>query len=294
MHFAPGYFILLIAPEYFLTLRTLGTQYHARMGAASAAGRLRGLFETMKRGGAAGASETGRATGVSETTGRPGNSGRSGAEVELENVDFAYADRPVLEGLTFSVSPGERLALVGPSGCGKSTVLSLLLGFATPQGGRIALDGRDLRSIDRDELYACIAWLPQRPSLFHGSLRYNIGLGRPEAKDRDIVEAARLAHVDEFAEGLSSGLDTLVGEGGQGLSSGQLQRVALARLFLRAPRLLLLDEPTAHLDAHSEELVNASIAALAEGRTMILVTHRPAPSVDRSLELRALLAGQPR
>lgn len=219
---------------------------------------------------------------------------RSGAEVELENVDFAYADRPVLEGLSFSVSPGERLALVGPSGCGKSTVLSLLLGFATPQGGRIAVDGRDLRSIDSDELYECIAWLPQRPSLFHGSLRYNIGLGRPEANDRDIVAAARLARVDEFAQSMSSGLDTLVGEGGQGLSSGQLQRVALARLFLRAPRLLLLDEPTAHLDAHSEGLVNDSIAALAEGRTMIVVTHRPAPSVDRSLELRAPVAGEAR
>jgi ATP-binding cassette subfamily C protein CydD len=309
MRFAPGYFILLIAPEYFLTLRALGTQYHARMGATSAAGQLRRLFEKIPRpdagGEGASAALTAPAAPSLSPSAAPGPSSATasalaleseaaqgaakpgGAVIEFEEVRFAYADRPVLEGLTFSLSSGEHLALAGPSGCGKSTVLALLLGFAKAQSGRVAIDGRDIRGIDRDELYESIAWLPQRPGLFHGTIRYNIGLGRPGASERDIAGAARAAHVDEFAESLSSGLDTIVGEGGRGLSAGQVQRLALARLFLRSPRLLLLDEPTAHLDAKSEELVNASIAALSRGRSMIMVTHMPSPSADRRLEMRA-------
>jgi ABC-type multidrug transport system fused ATPase/permease subunit len=138
----------------------------------------------------------------------------------------------------------------------------------------------------RDSLYEGIAWLPQRPTLFRGSIRYNIGLGRPGASDAEIERASRLAYVDEFADGLPRGLDSPVGEGGRNFSAGQAQRLALARLFLRDPRLILLDEPTAHLDSGSEEFVNASIGALAEGRSMIVATHRPLASADRSLAMR--------
>jgi ATP-binding cassette subfamily C protein CydD len=285
MHFAPGYFILLVAPDYFLTLRTLGTQYHARMEAASAAELIRTLLEKMTGAGRGDGRDPPAARAAPASAAR--NAKRGGAAVEFREVSFAYSGRPVLENLSFSVSAGERVALVGPSGCGKSTILNILLGFAAPERGRVIVDGRDIRHIDRDELYESLAWLPQRPTIFHGTIRYNIGLGLPGAGDPELDLASRLAHVDEFAESLPSGLDTLVGEGGQGLSVGQIQRVALARLFLRSPKLLLLDEPTAHLDARSEECVNASLLELAKGRTMILVTHRPAPIVDRSLAVRA-------
>jgi ATP-binding cassette subfamily C protein CydD len=285
MLFAPGYFILLIAPDYFLTLRTLGTQYHARMEAASAAELIRALLEKMTGTG----TREGRDLPAARAAPTPAALGakRGGAAVEFEDVSFGYSGRTILASLSFSVSAGERVALVGPSGCGKSTILNILLGFAAPERGRVVVDGRDIRRIDRDDLYESLAWLPQRPTLFSGSIRYNIGLGLPGAGDPEVDLASRMAHVDEFAENLPSGLDTFVGEGGQGLSAGQVQRVALARLFLRSPKLLLLDEPTAHLDALSEEYVNASILELAEGRTMILVTHRPAPNVDRSLAVRA-------
>ena len=309
MHFAAGYFILLVAPEYFLILRALGAQYHARMGAAAAAAQIRELMAEMSdaagRGGSAsegsaedpangsavaalGSEPALAATGGASTAGRPagGDAGpRHGAAIRFENVDFAYRDRIVLEDVSFSVEPGEHLALLGPSGCGKSTILALLLGFAAPLRGSITLDGRNLAQIDRRALYEGLAWLPQRPTVFHGTIRSNIALGRPGASEAEVAEAARAAHVDEFAGSLGSGLDTLVGEGGRGLSVGQSQRVALARLFLRSPRLILLDEPTAHLDAASEELVNDSMAILAEGRTMILATHRRSVAVDRSLVL---------
>jgi ATP-binding cassette subfamily C protein CydD len=282
MRFSSGYFILLVAPEYFLALRALGTQYHARMAATSAAEQVRGLLEKMAATDPAFRPPAPGPRPEADSGPPPGR----GAAVEFLDVHFAYPGRPVLEGLTFAVAPGEHLALVGPSGCGKSTVLSLLLGFAAPTKGGIALDGRDIALVPRASLYEGIAWLPQRPTIFRGSIRFNIGLGRPGASEADIEAAARMAHVDEFAEGLPSGLDCLVGEGGRSLSSGQAQRLALARLFLRTPRLLLLDEPTAHLDPRSEELVNASIGALSEGRTMIVATHRPLVSVDRSVAMR--------
>jgi ATP-binding cassette, subfamily C, bacterial CydD len=279
MSFAPGYFILLAAPEYFLALRSLGAQYHARMGAMSAADQIKDLLGKMR--GAAG--EPATAARVATTAGRPG--AKSGSSVDFLNVSFSYSDRPILEGLSFSVSPGEKIALVGPSGCGKSTVLSLLLGFAAPREGLIRLGGRDIGLLDRSDLYEELAWLPQRPTLFHGTISFNIGLGREGASGGEIALAARLAQVEEFAEGLPQGLETVVGEGGRSLSAGQAQRIALARLFLRRPSLLLLDEPGAHLDAKSEALVNAAIASLAEGRTLIMATHRPAEMADRSIAL---------
>jgi ATP-binding cassette subfamily C protein CydD len=288
MHFAPGYFILLIAPDYFLTLRTLGTQYHARMEAASAAEQIRKLLGKMTKRDADAPVAVSTSVPAVWPGAEAGVPPTRGSALEFRDVNFGYPGRPVLEGLTFSLSAGERLALVGPSGCGKSTILNLILGFSVPLRGSITLDDRDIGLVARDELYESVAWLPQRPTLFHGSIRYNIGLGRPGASDDDIESAARAAYVDEFSESLPSGLDCLVGEGGRSLSSGQAQRVALARLFLRSPRLILLDEPTAHLDPRSEEYVNAAISVLAEGRSMIVVTHRPVAAAMRSFPLRAV------
>jgi ATP-binding cassette subfamily C protein CydD len=280
MAFSSAYFVLLVAPEYFLCLRSLGTQYHARMRAASAAEQIRELLGELSRGPKAEAAASKR-SGVSA----PAMTRRPGASLSFEEVRFGYLGKPIIENLSFSLAAGGRLALVGPSGSGKSTLLRLILGFAEPERGSLAFDGRPLGLVPRDELYSDIAWLPQRPTIFRGSLRYNIGLGREGASGAEIDRASRMARVEEFAEALPQGLDSLVGEGGQELSSGQAQRLALARLFLRSPRLLLLDEPTAHLDPTSERLVNAAIEELAEGRSMILVTHRPLVEGMPSLRL---------
>jgi len=288
MGFPPAYFILLVAPEYFLVLRSLGSQYHARMGATSAAERIRLLFESMPREEPIVSQAEGRGAAPapgSEMRGA-GQQGAPRRAVEVRDLSFGYPGRAVLEGLSFSLEEGERLALVGPSGCGKSTVLLLLLALARPQAGSILLGGRDISLLDSAELYGDLAWLPQRPTLFHGTIAYNIGLGRQGAGAGEIARASRLAHVEDFAEGLPMGLDTAVGEGGRSLSTGQIQRVALARLFLRSPRLVLLDEPTAHLDAQSEGLVHDSIRLLAEGRSLIMATHRVVRDVDRSLVLK--------
>jgi ATP-binding cassette subfamily C protein CydD len=286
MQFAPGYFILLIAPEYFLTLRTLGTFYHSRMEAVSAADQVRALLQTgqLRR-----FSQSPPPAGASarRTAARRGPAARHARTVAFDGVSFAYDARPILDEVTFSVGDREHVAVLGASGAGKSTLLSLLLGFAEPDRGRLLIDGQDLRELDNRAWLDTVAWLPQRPTLFHGTLRENIILGRPSAGDREIQEAIRLSHASEFIERMPAGLHTRVGEGGQGLSMGQIQRVALARLFLRDPGLVLLDEPTAHLDAESERLVNAGILSLTEGRTTVLVTHRPAPGVDRVLVLTA-------
>jgi ATP-binding cassette, subfamily C, bacterial CydD len=273
MGFAPGYFIILVAPEYFHTLRLLGTYYHSRMEAAAAAEQIRELLETSAplpaRQGAA----------LPAPLPPP---------VAFRFVSFAYPGRPVLSGACFEVRAGESVAIAGPSGAGKSTILALLLGFLRPDDGTIAVAGRDLAELDGRAWLDRVAWLPQRPTLFHGTLADNIRLGRREATDEEVDRAARLAYVDEFSSRLPEGLGTLIGERGEGLSGGQAQRVALARLFLRDPLLVLLDEPTAHLDAVSEELVTLGIRALSGGRTTLFVTHRSAQAgaLDRILVVR--------
>ncbi|MGA2977875.1 MAG: thiol reductant ABC exporter subunit CydD [Spirochaetia bacterium] len=274
MAFRPGYFILLIAPEYFLTLRMLGTFYHSRMEALSAAGQIRELLAKP-------AAEQGSAA-----PGRPAIIGPP--SVTIRGLSFSYAAKPVLEGMTLTIAKGEHIALTGASGAGKTTLLLLLMGFARAREGAIEIDSHSLADLDPGEWRRRVAWLPQRPTLFHGTVRDNITLGRPDAQHAEIQRAIHLAHVDEFLPRLPSGIDTPLGEEGEGLSSGQAQRVALCRLFLRDPCLVLLDEPTAHLDAHSAALVTEGIRVLAHGRTTILVTHKPeaALSMDKVLVLR--------
>jgi len=262
MAFSPAYFILLAAPEYFLTLRTLGTLYHSRMEAMSAAEQIQEFLE-------GGSSFTAAPRGSVRITRPPA--------IAFREVVFSYGGAPVLTGLSLRIAPGERVALTGPSGAGKSTVLSLLNRFARLQQGTIEIDGAPLESLDMGEWRQGVAWLPQRPTLFHGTVRDNIRLGRGGASEADIARAAALARADEIP------LDAPVGESGQGLSTGQAQRIALARLFLRSPSVVLLDEPTAHLDAVSAALVTESIKELTRGCTTVLVTHRPeaAAGMDR-------------
>jgi ATP-binding cassette, subfamily B, bacterial len=198
-------------------------------------------------------------------------------EVAFERVRFAYPTRPqtfVLDGVSFRVDSGERIALVGPSGAGKSTIFHLLLRFYDPAAGRIAYDGVDIASLDPAHLRHHIAIVPQDVAIFAASVADNIRFGRPDATDHEIERAADLALVTEFVRRLPQGFDTMIGERGVTLSGGQRQRIAIARAILRDAPLLLLDEATSSLDAESETLVQEALDQLMKGRTTIVIAHR--------------------
>jgi ATP-binding cassette subfamily B protein len=209
-------------------------------------------------------------------------------EAAFEDVRFAYPTRlnaPALNGVSFRLRPGEKLAIVGPSGAGKSTIFHLLLRFYDPTAGRITFDGIALTDLDPADLRARIALVPQDSVMFASSVRDNIRFGRPGASDADVARAAELANAAGFIASLPRGLDTPVGERGITLSGGQRQRIAIARAILRDAPLLLLDEATSSLDAESETQVAAALADLMRGRTTIVIAHRLATvqSCDRIL-----------
>jgi ATP-binding cassette subfamily B protein len=211
-------------------------------------------------------------------------------EVAFENVQFAYPgrpDAPVLDGISFRVTPGEKLALVGPSGAGKSTIFHLILRFYDPLSGTVRFDNVPLTQADPAQVRANIALVPQDAVVFATSVRENIRFGRPEASDGEIARAAEAAHAAEFIARLPDGYDTPVGERGITLSGGQRQRLAIARAILREAPLLLLDEATSSLDAESETLVQQALTRLMQSRTSIVIAHRLATvqSCDRILVL---------
>ena len=259
LDFFTGFFVLLLAPEYYLPLRSLGTHYHARMEAIGAAEQMLEVLDTPLPPQSDG--------------GRPLPD--VPLAIRIEALHFAYEPgRDALNGVDLAIGAGERVALVGPSGSGKTTLVNLLLGFAGPQQGRIVINGEALGDLDLAGWRARLAWVPQRPRLFHGTVADNIRLGRPGATVQQLAEAARLAQADEFIDGLPDGMDTVIGDGGRGLSGGQAQRLALARAFLRDAELVIMDEPTAHLDAHSEALIQRALETLADGRTLLTIAHR--------------------
>jgi ATP-binding cassette subfamily B protein len=197
--------------------------------------------------------------------------------LEFENVTFRYPTRPddkALHALSLAIAPGETVAVVGPSGAGKSTLLQLALRFYDPQEGRVLLDGVDLRDADPAAIRSRIALVPQETVIFAASARDNIRYGRWDARDEEIVEAAKAANAHEFIETLPERYDTFLGEGGARLSGGQRQRIVIARALLRDSPLLLLDEATSALDAHSERLVQEALERLMETRTTIVIAHR--------------------
>ncbi len=189
----------------------------------------------------------------------------------------------MLRDISLEARPGEKIALVGPSGAGKSTLVSLLLRFYEPDTGRLLLDDRPASTLPLHAVRGAMAIVPQEVILFGGSIRENIAYGRPGAGDAAIREAARRAHCEEFIERFPEGYDTLVGERGVKLSGGQRQRIAIARAFLRDPRILIFDEATSSLDSESEALIQRALATLLEGRTAFIIAHRLATvrSVDR-------------
>jgi ATP-binding cassette subfamily C protein CydD len=259
--------VLLLTPEAYLPLRAVGTHFHASMEGAAAADRVCDILETPAPAAAGDRS--------SAAAGQPSCDLRRD-DITLDAVSLAYPgrDRPALARISLTIRPGDRIALTGPSGAGKSSLLALLLRFTEPTGGRITVGGADLTGIGSDSWRRQVSWVPQRPHMFDATVAANIALGQPDASRADIARAARLAGADAFIEALPRGYDTPLGERALSLSAGQRQRIAVARAFLRDAPLLLLDEPTAHLDPLASGQLMAVLQTLMAGRTVLLVTHR--------------------
>lgn len=271
--FATALTVLFLAPEAYLPLRAAGTAFHDSAEGVAVAGK---VFATVD-------------TPVPRR--RPATGSVRQGDLVFEDVTVRYPDRetPAVERVSLKIRAGERVGLAGPSGAGKSTLLAVLLGFVTPESGRVLVDGQDLADLPEAAWRDTIAWVPQKPHLFAVSVADNIRLGRPDAPIEQVVHAARAAAADEFITGLPDGYGTVLGENGTGLSAGQRQRIAIARAFLRDAPILLLDEATAHLDPASEAAVVAASARLMAGRTALVVAHRPAllEHVDRIVTIQS-------
>jgi ATP-binding cassette subfamily C protein CydD len=275
--------VLLLTPEAYLPLRNAGAQFHASVEGTVAAGR---VFEILDVKPPVPGPDRARPARRRQTAAAPD---LRSEPVILTNVTLAYPSRatPALTGFSITISPGDRILLTGPSGAGKSSLLGLLLRFAEPTSGGITVGDADLAAIPVTRWRRQLAWVPQRPYLFAGSVADNIALGAPAATPAAIREAARLAGADDFVMALPFGYDTMLSECGLTVSAGQRQRLALARAFLRDAPLVLLDEPTAHLDAVSSRQILTAIASLAAGRTVLLASHgeHATIGVTRTIEL---------
>jgi ATP-binding cassette subfamily C protein CydD len=259
--FEPALTVLVLAPELYLPLRNLSAQFHASADGLAVADRLLALVERPAR-----------AASADFVPPSPRD-----VPVRLENVSFAYPAREgdVLHEIDLELVPGETVALVGTSGGGKSTIASLLLLLAEPSEGRVTAGAVDLASCDPAAWRAQVAWVPQHPTLFHGTVADNIRLGWSRAGEEQVWSAASHAGAHAFISGLPDGYETVVGEGGRPLSAGERRRIALARAFLRDAPLVVLDEPTADLDPESAEHVGKAVERLCEGRSVLLIAHRP-------------------
>ncbi len=259
---ATGLFLLFLAPDFYQPLRDLGSQYHARAEALGAADELhRILFQPvpeMPRGG-----------DLILPSGQP-------LAVEFRQVEYIYPQRSsaALEEFSLQVGAGEWLAIVGASGAGKSTLLNLLLGFLPVQRGEILVNGLPLSHLRLTAWQGSIAWVPQQPNLFYGSLADNISLGDPKITAEAVAVAAKRAQLTDLIQRLPAGLASPIGEQGNQLSGGEARRLALARAFARDAPLIMLDEPTAGLDRENERLVMASLQQLVVKKTVLMLTHR--------------------
>ncbi|WP_233873043.1 thiol reductant ABC exporter subunit CydD [Paraburkholderia adhaesiva] len=255
-----GLFVLLLAPEFYMPLRTLGSQYHERLDAIAAAERIMEIVDLPEpdEGGA-----------------RAPLPASEDYTIRFDDVSHEWSsERPALDRLNLVADAGRVTALVGHSGAGKSTVLNLLLGFARATSGTISINGQLLNDTDLDDWRSRVAWVPQRAHVFAGTVMQNLLIARPDADFATVRAAAADAGADDFIQSLPNGYDTELGERGVGLSGGQIQRLALARAFLKDAPVLLLDEPTASLDVHTQASIHESLRRLARGRTVILIAHR--------------------
>ena len=256
-----GLFLLLMAPEIYNPLRLLAAHYHDRAAAKAAIGEIEAQLGKLP--------DTPAPLADAIASPKTGAIGLTATALTLRTPD---ASRVILADADLAVAPGEHVALLGPSGIGKSTLLEAIARLRVHEG-QITLDHRALSEWPEPDLRARVTMLGQKPRIFAGSMAHNIALARPGASTADIRRAAERAHVASFADALPDGLDTMLGEGGLGLSGGQAQRIALARIYLRDAGLILLDEPTAHLDTELEQAVLDDLKLYARGRTLIIATH---------------------
>jgi ATP-binding cassette, subfamily C, bacterial CydD len=284
-------FVLLLTPEAYLPLRNAGAQFHASTEGTAAARR---AFEILDTPLPAGQDVPAPGTPVSAAPVAAASADARREDIVFEGVTVAYPgrSRPALDDVSLTIRPGDYVVVTGASGAGKSSLLAVLLRFATPASGTVSIGGADLARIPADRWRQQIAWVPQQPHLFAATVAGNIALGQPDARRQDIVAAARLAGADEFIGRLDHGYDTVLTEGGRTLSAGQRQKLALARAFLRRAPVLLLDEPTAHLDPASSRHLLSVIQTGQAGRTVVLVTHQPLPPAARTTRLLTLDQGR--
>ncbi|KXV48792.1 ABC transporter ATP-binding protein [Gluconobacter albidus] len=252
-------YAVLLVPEAFASFRALSAAYQDRAHATAAAEAMHELGPLTEQ------------TAVTPETLHV----EGGISVMAENVSFAWDEQrgTVIHDIGFTLAAGETLILEGASGAGKSTLLELLLGFVSPSQGRILFNGQDMQDFSPRQISSLISWIGQKPVLFAGTIRENILFAKSDATPEEIHHAVSAAAVDQYLSSLPDGLETRIGEGGFGLSGGQAQRIAIARAYLKNSPLLLLDEPTSHLDPKTEAEILLSLKELAKGRTVILCSH---------------------
>ena len=260
MEFFEAFFILVLAPEFYMPLRMLGARFHAGMAGTTAAKR---IYEILDTPVTSNPWKVDTEPIVEEVS-----------SIAFENVSYTYPGEatPALEDIHLEIIAGQHIALVGPSGAGKTTLINLLLGFIQPTSGKIIINNN--APITHYQLLPSLAWVPQKPYLFHDTIAANIRLGKPDAAEEEMIQAAKSAHLHEFIETLPDKYQTVIGEGGARLSGGQAQRLALARAFLKDAPILILDEPTSSLDPKTEALLEESTRRLMQGRTVITIAHR--------------------
>ncbi|MGE3275534.1 MAG: thiol reductant ABC exporter subunit CydD [Vicinamibacterales bacterium] len=283
--FAEALAVLLLAPEFYRPLRTLGQSFHAGMAGQEAKKQLAALPEGGERGDTqkAGASFCRLPSAFS----LPRLDAPPRIRFDRVSVEYPGGRGRALADVSFEIAPGECLGIAGASGSGKSTLLALLLRFTDASAGRILVDDTPLAALPPDAWRTAVAWAPQRPHLFHGTIRDNLRLGAPHASGAALTRALACSAFDRVVSALPEGLDTPLGEGGAGLSGGEAQRLSLARAYLKDCPILLLDEPTSELDTSTEAAVLEGLAEMRRGRTVLLVSHRAAPLAiaDRTIRL---------
>lgn len=266
--FEPALFILLLAPEFYLPLRSLGTQFHASMDSAASAGRIFDILETPTQA----VQGTGNVTAADMTIHHA---------LAFQDVHYSYpkaddeqTSKEALQGISFAVQPGQRVAFVGTSGAGKTTIASLLLRFMEPTQGKITVDGQSIQQLAAQEWRKLVAWQPQHPYVFNTTIAENIRLGCTDAPMEDVVKVARAADIHDFIQTLPQGYETVIGERGTRLSGGQVQRLSLARAFLKNAPILIVDEATSTLDSESEARVFQTINQVMKDRIVLVIAHR--------------------
>ncbi|MGV3009707.1 thiol reductant ABC exporter subunit CydD [Streptococcus thoraltensis] len=255
----PALTVLILAPEYFLPVRDFSSDYHATLDGKNAMQAIGKILNQDSIRGQQVAIDTWSAS----------------SQLSLENIAISYEDKTILEGTSYQVKGFKTVGLIGMSGSGKSSLINLISGFLDKSAGKILIDGEEVPNLNQDDWQKQVIYIPQSPYLFDLSLKANIAFYTPEATLEDIQEAIRVVGLEEFVEGLPDGLDTMIGGGSRPLSGGQAQRIALARAFLdKSRRIMILDEPTAHLDIETELELKEKILPLFQNRLVFLATHR--------------------